>query len=424
MQCPGYPRKFKQYKGVKLERKQKSQLNTSSNPHHIIEQYIPYYDFIMSIGTGPQSWKTKDVESDNSWVLRLTPEQIQGFKDALLFAKSHPKPLLEMSQADYPLPEASKKALKDAIATTQGRWGMCLVKGFPVDEWSEADMRVAYWGMGLYMGVGRTQNRASEVINDVRDAGGSYKVKGGRGYNTKAGLDFHQDSADVVSLLCRKTAKEGGKSKVMSSIALRERLIEIRPNLLPVAESNDWFHSFQNAQDPVQPPYYRCPLMGTSGSSFCARTNRKNTVAAQRDFPEVPRLTTQQEEVLDLFDTIMPTEEFCYSMELERGDMQLLNSFVTLHSRTPFEDYEDPNEKRHLMRLWLSVPSSQSLPPEYGEYWGDVRAGAVRGGVRGSAITEDFLAYEKRQAEAMGMAFTPFKPVLTKEEMTKVVAAY
>ncbi|KAL2794880.1 hypothetical protein BJX66DRAFT_325073 [Aspergillus keveii] len=378
----------------------------------------------MSIGTSPRAWKTKDVESDKTWILRLTPEEIDGFRSALAHAKAHPKELLDMTQSDYPLPAASKAALERAIATTQGRWGMCLVKGFPVNEWSEADMRVAYWGMGLYMGVGRTQNRMSEVINDVRDAGGSYKVKGGRGYNTNAGLDFHQDSADVVALLCRRTAKSGGMSKVMSSIALRERVAELRPDLLPVLESNTWFHSFQNAQDPSQPPYYRCPLMGSAGGFFCARTNRKNTVAAQRDFAEVPRLSAEQEEALDLMDTIMPSDEFCYSMELERGDMQLLNSFVTLHSRTPFEDFEVPDEKRHLMRLWLSIPSSQPLPEEWAEYWGDVRAGAVRGGVRGSAITEAFLQYEKRQAEALGMPFSSFKPVVTREEMEKIVAAH
>ncbi|KAL4885761.1 hypothetical protein BJY04DRAFT_230051 [Aspergillus karnatakaensis] len=376
----------------------------------------------MSIGEKPQAWKTKDVESDDSWILRLTPEEIEGFRTALAHAKTNPKPLLSMTQADYPLPEASANALQRAIDTTQTRWGMCLVKGFPTDEWSEADMRVAYWGMGLYMGVGRTQNRASEVINDVRDAGGSYKVKGGRGYNTNAGLDFHQDSADIVALLCRRTAKSGGTSKVMSSIALRDRVAELRPDLLPVLESNKWFHSFQGTQDPSQPPYYRCPLMGSSGNYFCARTNRKNTVAAQRDFPEVPRLSAKQEEALDLLDTIMPTDEFCYSMELERGDMQLLNSFVTLHSRTPFEDFEVPDEKRHLMRLWLSIPSSQPLPQEWAEYWGDARAGAVRGGVRGSAITEEFLEYERRQAKALGMAFSSFKPVATKEEMQEIVA--
>lgn len=103
--------------------------------------------------------------------------------------------------------------------------------------------------------------------------------------------------------------------------------------------------------------------------------------------------------------------------------MQLLNSFVTLHSRTPFEDYEDEDEKRHLMRLWLSLPVSQPLPESWTEYWGDSRAGSVRGGVRGSATTEEYLTYEKRQAEQMGMRHSPFNPKVTKEDMEQILAA-
>ena len=59
----------------------------------------------------------------------------------------------------------------------------------------------------------------------------------------------------------------------------------------------------------------------------------------------------------------------------------------------------------HLLRLWRAIPSSQHLPPDWEEYYGDVRAGSVRGGVRGSEITEAFLAYEARQAQYLGMPF-------------------
>ncbi|KAI0470997.1 Clavaminate synthase-like protein [Xylariaceae sp. FL0804] len=394
----------------------------------------------MAQPTGPQPWKAEDIRRDTSWIQRLTPEEVEGFRTALAHARTLGKPLLKMEQADYPLPDASRLALERAVATTQGRWGLCLVKGFPTDEWSEEEMRVAYWGMGLYMGVGRTQNKASQIISDVRDTGVGYKVKGGRGYNTNAGLDFHQDSCDVVTLLCRRTAKSGGTSMVMSSMALRDRVAELRPDLLPVLEENSWFHSFQDTQDASQPPYYRCPIFGGNGNGngdedggrgrgqppFCARTNRKNTAAAQRDFPEVPRLTARQSEALDLLDAVMPSPEFCYAMDLERGDLQLLNSYVTLHSRTPFEDHaggRDPDRKRHLMRLWLAVPSSQPLPPEWAEYYGDARAGAVRGGLRGSAMTPEFLEYEARHARAMGMPFDTWRPMVTKEDMARVVAA-
>jgi hypothetical protein len=157
----------------------------------------------MATKEGPRAWKAADVRNDLSWIRRLTPEAAQGFDEALAHAKRLGKPLLEMEQADFPLPPASREALEEAIAATQGRWGMVLVKGFPTDGWSEEDMRVAYWGMSLYMGVGRAQNKASEIINDVRDTGGSYYVKGGRGYNTNVQLDFHQDYSDVGRCILR-----------------------------------------------------------------------------------------------------------------------------------------------------------------------------------------------------------------------------
>ena len=183
----------------------------------------------------------------------------------------------------------------------------------------------------------------------------------------------------------------------------------LRPDLVPVLQQ-PFFHSYQGTQDPSQPPFYRCPIFGSDPVHFAARTNRKNTDAAQRDFPEVPRLTPQQVEALDLLDELMPSPLLCYSMTLERGDLQLLNNYVTLHSRTPFEDFEAPDDKRHLLRLWLAIPSSQPLPAAFEEYYGDVRAGAVRGGVRGSAITSEFLAYEQRQAQALNMRLEPWRP--------------
>lgn len=369
----------------------------------------------------PLPWTAEQVRQDNSWILRLTDEQVDGIQAALAHAKRLDKPLLAMEQADFPLSAAAQAALQQAIDMTQRRWGMCLLKGFPVNDWSEDDTRLAYWGLALYMGVGRTQNRASQFINDVRDAGGEYKVKGGRGYNTNAGLDFHQDSCDVVALLCRRTAKSGGTSKVVSSIALRDEVLKRRPDLIAALQT-PYFHSYQSTQDPTQPPYYQLPILGSHPEYFSARTNRKNIVAAQRDFPEIPRLTAAQTEALDLLDELMPSERFCYSMELERGDMQLLNNYVTLHSRTPFEDYEEPDLKRHLLRLWLAVPGSQPLPEDWATYYGDVRAGAVRGGVRGSSITEEFLAYEKRQAAALNMPFETWRPKVTKEQMETIIA--
>jgi hypothetical protein len=80
---------------------------------------------------------------------------------------------------------------------------------------------------------------------------------------------------------------------------MREAMQEKHPDLFPILQDNIWFHSFQGAQDPLQPPYYRCPVFGKGTATPINRTNRKDTTAAQRDFPEVPRMTSQQTEAMD-----------------------------------------------------------------------------------------------------------------------------
>jgi alpha-ketoglutarate-dependent taurine dioxygenase len=362
--------------------------------------------------TRPQGWTTEDARRDPSWIQRLSAEEVAGFDAALAHAKAMAKPWLQMTAEDFPLGSAASRALKRAFATAQGRWGMCLLKGFPVDRWSEDDAKLAYWGMGLHTGVARTQNPASQYMNDVRDEGAAYKAANGRsrGYNTKAGLDFHMDSADIVGLLCRRTAKTGGESMVASTIAVAEELGRRRPDLLEVLKQ-PFFHHYQGSQDPVQPPYYACPIIGNEGGQFTMRVNRKNIVAAERDFPELPRVTPQQWEAIDLLEEIMADDRWCYRMQLEQGDLQLVNNYVIVHSRTPFEDFEEPDRKRHLLRLWLAVPDSQPLPADWAEYFIDTRPGSVRGGLRGSHSTAEFAAYEQRQAAALGMAYRPWVPV-------------
>lgn len=357
----------------------------------------------------PEAWLAADAASDTSWIQRLTAQEVDGIEAALAHAKALNRPLLDLTPDDFPIGDAARDALRRALATTQGRWGMCLLKGLPVDRWSEDETRLAYWGLGLHMGVARTQNRASDVLNDVRDVGSVYKTTNGRGYNTNASLDFHMDSCDVVALFCRRTARTGGESKVVSSMAVYEEIERRRPDLAQVLRG-PFYYSYQGAQDPAQRPWYCCPIVGNEPDWFAMRLNRKNVNAAQKDFSDVPRLTAQQTEALDLLDEIMPDPRFCFSMWLEQGDIQLLNNYVTIHSRSAFEDHEDFDMKRHLLRLWLVIPNSQPLPPNWREYFGDVRAGAVRGGLRGSNRTAQFEAYEARQAGYMNMQLAQWAP--------------
>ncbi len=67
---------------------------------------------------------------------------------------------------------------------------------------------------------------------------------------------------------------------------------------------------------------------------------------------------------------------------LPAGDLIWLNNWLVLHKRRAFTDGDDPQRKRHILRLWLSMPNSRPLDPLFGDNFGAVEAGAIRGGIR------------------------------------------
>jgi hypothetical protein len=69
------------------------------------------------------------------------------------------------------------------------------------------------------------------------------------------------------------------------------------------------------------------------------------------------------------------------SFQMEPGDFQLVNNYCVLHARTNFEDYAEPDRRRHLLRLWLATPNSRELPPVFEKRFGSCKGGAVRGGI-------------------------------------------
>ncbi len=48
-------------------------------------------------------------------------------------------------------------------------------------------------------------------------------------------------------------------------------------------------------------------------------------------------------------------------MEFEPGDVQLLNNAKILHAREGYQDYDEPERRRHLLRLWLAAHQFSSV---------------------------------------------------------------
>jgi hypothetical protein len=81
---------------------------------------------------------------------------------------------------------------------------------------------------------------------------------------------------------------------------------------------------------------------------------------AQRH-PQVPRLTSPQLEAMELLETIANDPEFYCEMDFQPGDIQFIANATILHSREAYEDHEHPDERRHLLRLWLTAHAFASV---------------------------------------------------------------
>ena len=77
-------------------------------------------------------------------------------------------------------------------------------------------------------------------------------------------------------------------------------------------------------------------------------------------------MTQRQSEALDALKRISASPDLYLDMTIGEGDIQFLNNRTILHGRTGYEDSRDVAQRRHLMRLWLQVPSWPDLPANQG----------------------------------------------------------
>lgn len=345
--------------------------------------------------TPPRGWKRADLERDPSWLQPLSAEEIHDLEAGLHSVLALNKTEFELSVSDFPLTRVTEQLIKRTITATQTGFGLCLLRGFPVNKWSKTEMRTLFWCLGLHLGVPRPQGKQSQFVSDVMNSGGTYRGGTGRGYNTNSKLDFHADGSDVVGLMCLHTAKAGGESLISSSLRAYAELERLRPDLAKVLNEPFYF-SRQGEHAAEEPPYYQASIIGFKDGRFACRHIRNHITGAQISFDDVPRLTEQQLQALDLFDSLLAREDICFRMDLQQGDFQFLNNHVVLHARTEYEDFPEWERRRHLLRLWLSIPQGQALPDNWHTAYKDVSSQSLRGGFRGVGITQEIRAFEER----------------------------
>jgi hypothetical protein len=298
------------------------------------------------------AWRGDALARSGEWIVALRPADVEEIESAVAHAKARNARTEALTAADFPLPTLARRIADWRREIRHGR-GFVLIRGFPAGAWTEAQSELFFWGLGLHLGIPGAQNAQGDLLGHVRDERTDADV---RFYRTSKALAIHCDAADVVGLLCLQKAKSGGLSRIASSVAVFNELLRRKPRLVPRLFQPFYFDTKGEGgvkAFPVAPCRYADGELRTFWQSDYYRS------AVQ--YPHVPPLTAEENDLLDTYDAIAAEPQFHLDMDLQPGDVQLLSNHTILHARTEFEDWPEPERRRHLLRLWISLPEQRSL---------------------------------------------------------------
>ncbi len=315
----------------------------------------------------PSEWTGTDLEGRSDWIYPLSDADLAGLYDMARTIRAGigdaAEHLLSMDKADFELGPVAATVAEIRSQLTDGL-GVAVLRGMPVDDWDRVDLMIAYWGIGRHLGRALSNNGEGDMMGHVLDAGRDYTHPNHRGYQTNVTMDYHVDQCDIVTLLCLQTSKSGGQSKLASSVAVHNEMLRRRPDL--VEELRATFYWTRHGEiGSGQKPWYTAPIFNYVDNYLCTSSGPKH-IEKGHALGDTPDLTAGQVEAMALLAEIC--EELHAEIAFEKGDIQLLNGAVTMHTRTAFEDWPDPARRRHLWRLWLAAPDIRPRSP-YFENW-------------------------------------------------------
>ena len=339
---------------------------------------------------GPFVWTGDELAEASDWRFDLTPPMVDEIHAALTGLKRSGIAWPDMCRGDFEIPRTARLLGEISTALEEGR-GLAKLSGLPVARYAGQDLKTIWYGIGLHLGTPVSQSHAGlrmkviqdegasvgEVYGEMREENGSSFLSAYARAVSNGALRFHTDRTDVVGLLCIDQAVSGGLSKIASTVAIHNEILRRRPDLLELLY-RPYPRSRLGEEKGGGEMIYMLPIFGLCEGRFTSHYSRTYIEAAQK-LAHVPRLTAQQMEAMDLLAEV--AELFCYRMHFQPGDMQFLNNHVIYHARDAFADDATAGRFRRLLRLWLAVPNSRPLPEDHAILWGNVAAGAVRGGI-------------------------------------------
>jgi hypothetical protein len=312
---------------------------------------------------GPAAWLGSEIDYRQEGLHILSRSEITEIDDALRHLKSLGEvDFAEIGPERFPLPTLGRFLAGLAENLRLGR-GFLLLRGLPRERYSLDDLALIYVGLGVHVGRLIPQSYLGELLGHVIDV--SDVEADARGYHKGGAQRMHTDNCDIVSLMCVRAAPSGGVSRIVSAAAVHNRLLDERPDLLRALYGEYVFRRMEKDAELGDGSLVKNVVIFSraTGQLTCNVSGSYPHRAVQAGDAVMSPL---QAEALEEMKRISAASDLYLDMAIGEGDIQFLNNRTLLHGRTGYEDAPDVTGRRHMMRLWLEVPSWPPLPANQG----------------------------------------------------------
>lgn len=300
----------------------------------------------------PSVWHRSTI-SPKDWLVSIDTAGREEILRWLRFIRQHPLPVLLRSPDQFEMPHCRSVLERIRQILEQGVH-LTVLDGLPLDEMDVDEAKTLGWILCAMLGRLVPQKWDGKMIYDVRDEGTPYTI-GVRASVTNVGLDFHTDTPfndyvpRYVGLLCLQPAPMGGLSRALS-LAIVHNIMRARFRQHLHRLYEPFYFDRQMEHTPNESRSRKYPIFAFSDrlQVRCNTTLIRNGYYLAGDV-----LDEASDAALAAFQDVLSDESLWWEHQLQRGQMQFINNVDVAHTRTAFQDADDPSLKRHLVRYWI-----------------------------------------------------------------------
>ena len=310
----------------------------------------------------PQAWTAKSIQPAD-WELAIPAPCIAELRTALRKIQASPAAAETWRAGDFDLP-ACAALMAEARTRLEDGTGLVRFDRLPVEDCANVEeAKALYWLISSLLDAPQPQYFEQHMIYDLRFIG-VHELDNEQAHRVKTDeIEPHSDESlpDVgpryVGLMCWRKAKTGGATRLFSFVEAYNRLLATNPAAADrLGQPYFWLPERKTPDGVI---YYH-PVVTAHGDKlrfqFSKDYNWRGYEKWNEPFDDLGRSALDA-----LSDCLVET---MFEFVLEPGQFAIFHNDKVAHGRSFHTDWDEPDRKRHLLRLWLGQSGTAYPIPE------------------------------------------------------------